>query len=201
MVRPTYTPTPSGPTRTPLPAIIQVHPRVVAGQLITAILIAVFGFGLAWVTQKILYNVLAKVHPEIQIFAARFAFIAIILAAILWILSVFNVNSATLATVLGSLGLALSLSAQDLFKNLVAGVYLLMERPFVVGDVITIGAYTGKVEVVDMRTVTLRTTDRQLVIVPNTLVMSQIVVRKLDTNSPVPLPPEEPPTEEPPPGK
>jgi small conductance mechanosensitive channel len=131
-----------------------------------------------------IYYVLARVHPEIQIFTARFAFIAILLAALLWILSVFHVNSATLATLLGSLGLALSLSAQDLFKNLVAGIYLLLERPFVVGDTITIGPHTGQVEVVDLRTITLRTEDHQLVIVPNTLVMSQIVVRKLNIPSP-----------------
>ncbi len=111
------------------------------------------------------------------------------------ILSVFDVNAATLATVLGTLGLALSLSAQDLFKNLIAGVYLLLEQPFMVGDVITIGTYTGQV-VVDMRTITLRTEDQQLVIVPNTLVMSQVVVRKLNRDQPsAPPPPEEgPPT-------
>ncbi len=196
---PTFTPTPTGPTRTPLPPIIRVQPRDIAGKFISAILIAVGGIGLAILGQKLVYNLLAHVHPVIQIFAARFTFIAILFSAILWILGVFNVNAATLATVLGSFGLALSLSAQDLFKNLVAGVYLLLERPFVVGDTITIGAYTGQVEVVDMRTITLRTTDGQLVIVPNTLVMSQIVVRKQNGIPPQEPPPAVTPAKEPPP--
>ncbi len=173
------TATPTVPTHTPFPAIIDVQPRQIAGTFLSVFLIGMFGVLAAWLAQKIVFRVLNHVHAQIQTFASRFTFIVIILASMLWILSVFDVNPATLATLIGSLGLALSLSAQDLFKNLVAGIYLLIERPFFVGDEITIGAFSGRVEVVDIRTISLRTQDDQLVIVPNTMVLSQIVVRKL----------------------
>ncbi len=185
------TTTPTGPTRTPLPAFIDVQPRRIAGSFLSAFLIGIFGILAAWLAQKIVFRVLFRVHAQIQTFASRFTFIGIIIASLLWILSVFNVNPATLATLIGSLGLALSLSAQDLFKNLVAGIYLLIERPFFVGDEITIGAFSGRVEVVDIRTISLRTEDDQLVIVPNTMVLSQIVVRKLHVS-----PKKEPPSPE-----
>jgi small conductance mechanosensitive channel len=85
-----------------------------------------------------------------------------------------------MATLIGALGLAVSLSLQDTAKNLVAGLYLLAERPFHVGDQITVRTFTGRVEFIDMRTTTLRTDDDQQVIIPNTIIMSEVVVKQSD---------------------
>ncbi len=187
----TFVPTPSGPTATPLAPIFEIHPRQVANKFISTILIAAAGLFFAWLGRRVVHNLLARAHPEIRMISTRFASISILVATGLWILSIFNVNPATLAAVLGSLGLALSLSAQELFKNLVAGVYLLLERPFSVGDEITIGTYTGTVVVIDMRTIILRTAENETVIVPNTLAMSQVVVRRRAAPPAPPAPPVE----------
>src|SRR5579871_601885 len=72
--------------------------------------------------------------------------VAILLARTLWallwtagflvILRLIGVGYTPLAAIVGVLGLAASLSLQTVLQNLVAGVYLLAERPFGIGDVI-----------------------------------------------------------------
>src|ERR687885_86199 len=54
------------------------------------------------------------------------------------------------------LGLAASLALQDVLKNFVAGVYLLVERPFRIGEWIKVRDYVGAVETIDVRTTVLR---------------------------------------------
>jgi len=103
-----------------------------------------------------------------------------VIGVILGALAALGVHIAALATVVGALGLALSLSLQDTAKNLVAGLYLLAEHPFHVGDQITVRTFTGRVEIIDMRTTTLRTEDGQQVIVPNTIIMSEVIVKQSD---------------------
>ena len=50
-----------------------------------------------------------------------------------------------LLTISASIGLAVGLGAQDLIRNLIAGVLMLFERPFLVGDMIGVGDHYGEV--------------------------------------------------------
>lgn len=126
-----------------------------------------------------MYRLLKNVHPEVRLFVSRLAFVGIIIGVLLWSLGVLQVNIATLATILGSIGLVLSLSSQDLVKNMIAGIYLLIERPFGVGDRITVGNYSGTVSIVDLRTTTLSAENGEEVIVPNSLILTEVVVKQL----------------------
>jgi small-conductance mechanosensitive channel len=73
---------------------------------------------------------------------------------------------------------ALSLALQDILKNIVAGVYLLIERPFVIGDYIAVDTYTGTIEDILIRVTRLRTTDGQLILIPNATLFTSPVVNK-----------------------
>ncbi|MDQ6748022.1 MAG: mechanosensitive ion channel family protein, partial [Candidatus Dormibacteraeota bacterium] len=57
----------------------------------------------------------------------------------------------------GLLGLAFGLAFQDILKNWISGVFLLLERPFRIGDEITVNNFTGIVETVRLRVTDLRT--------------------------------------------
>ena len=61
----------------------------------------------------------------------------------------------------------LGLAFQDLLRNVVAGAFLLVERPFRIGDVISIDDVTGAVVTVELRTTALRLADGRLAVVPN----------------------------------
>ena len=70
---------------------------------------------------------------------------------------------------------AISLSIQDVLKNFVAGIYLLLERPFRVGDRISIRTVTGEVQGIDIRTTMIRSDSGDLVLIPNSILFSDIL--------------------------
>jgi small-conductance mechanosensitive channel len=167
-------------TPTPLPAFIP-PPRVVAhnlvSHLINSAIILIIGGILVYLATRVTYILLSHIQVGVRVFATRLVGFGAWTGIILAILNEYQVQVATITAIIGSVGLALSLSSQDLLKNFIAGVYILLERPFVIGDEITLGSYTGQVEFVDLRTTKLRTSDGQEVIVPNTIIMSQVVTR------------------------
>jgi small conductance mechanosensitive channel len=77
----------------------------------------------------------------------------------------------------GGLGsLAIGLAFQDLLRNILAGIFLLIERPFRIGDWITVGDQSGSVQTIQLRTTALRTGDGKLAILPNLAAFSGTVV-------------------------
>jgi uncharacterized membrane protein AbrB (regulator of aidB expression) len=86
-----------------------------------ALLILEVGWGVGIQIRKLVCRVLKNVHPEVRLFVIRLAFVAIIIGGLLWSLGILEVNIATLATILGSIGLVLSLSSQDLVKKFDCG--------------------------------------------------------------------------------
>ncbi len=71
------------------------------------------------------------------------------------------------AIFLGFLSFAFSLAAQDLLKDLIAGVLILWEDHYAVGDVIFIGEQGGLVEKITLRVTQLRNLDGELITIPN----------------------------------
>jgi small-conductance mechanosensitive channel len=82
-----------------------------------------------------------------------------------WILTSFSV-----------VGIVVGLSLQDILKNFFAGVWVLVERPFRIGDAIEVSGFSGSVEEISFRTTQLRTDDGRQVIVPNGTFMTSAVV-------------------------
>ena len=69
---------------------------------------------------------------------------------------------------LGLFGVAVALGAQDLFKNLISGIMILMERRFTIGDIILVtGEVEGTVEQIGFRSTLIRRFDSTPVMVPN----------------------------------
>src|SRR5262249_12276664 len=87
--------------------------------------------------------------------------VGLIILAIVLILPSFGVDWTTLAALAGAVGIALSLAFQDLLRNFIAGIYILVERPFTLGDKITVQTapeqITGTVQSIELRISTIRT--------------------------------------------
>ncbi len=103
--------------------------------------------------------------------------------AALAVLYQFGVGLTPLTAFIGVVGLAASLSLQQVLQNLVAGVYLLAERPFAIRDTIyVIGPngvnHEGRVEDIQMRTTHLRSRDNELILVPNAAIFGGVVTNR-----------------------
>ena len=90
-----------------------------------------------------------------------------ILGAFIVMGSIFNVNIAALATGLGIGGIALAMASKESLENLLGSFTIFFDKPFTVGDIVTVGAVTGTVEKVGFRSTRVRTFDKSLVTVPN----------------------------------
>ncbi len=92
------------------------------------------------------------------------------------ILSVLGVPWAALATFFGFFGLGLSASLADIIKSVIAGAYLLIERPYRLGYTLTVRGHEGVVEEMRLRTTYLRLKDGRTLIVPNSIMMTEAIV-------------------------
>ena len=87
--------------------------------------------------------------------------------AILVVSSAFDLENENLWALMGAVGVAIGLAFKDLIGSLIAGVILLMDEPFQVGDRIAFGGYYGEVNAMGLRSVRLVTLDDNLVTIPN----------------------------------
>jgi small conductance mechanosensitive channel len=99
-----------------------------------------------------------------------------LLVAVLAGLTASGLNINVLLTFGGLASLAIGLAFQDLLRNILAGIFLLIERPFRIGDWIIVGDQAGSVQTIQLRTTALRTADGRLAILPNLAAFSGTVV-------------------------
>jgi small-conductance mechanosensitive channel len=89
-----------------------------------------------------------------------------------------GVNASALAVFGGALGIGLGFGLQDIVKNFVAGLIILVERPIQVGDSIELGDVTGEVAEIRGRATVVQTNDDIYLIVPNSKFISETVVNR-----------------------
>jgi len=94
--------------------------------------------------------------------------IIVIILGTVAILELWGIKVGPVIAGLGLFGIAVALGAQDLFKNLISGIMILMERRFVIGDVIHVsGEAVGTVEQIGFRSTLIRKFDSKVVTIPN----------------------------------
>jgi small-conductance mechanosensitive channel len=91
------------------------------------------------------------------------------------IFAIFSPPFNTIIAISASAGLAVGLGAQDLIKNVIAGILILMDRPFRVGDMIQVGDHYGEVRNIGLRSTRVQTFDDSSVTLPNSLVLGEAV--------------------------
>lgn len=96
------------------------------------------------------------------------ALIALILLGIQQVFGVWNVDMTALLASAGLVGLAIGMASKDTLSDIIAGVLILIDRPYSVGDVIQIDKETrGKVIQVGIRTTRIQRKDNVQIIIPN----------------------------------
>ena len=116
-----------------------------------------------------------RLDINLSVLISRFIYLCALGIGVFIILAVWDVQLVVPVTVLGAVTLAISFSIQDILKNLVAGVYILVERPFRIGDEIMVDKYIGEVEDIHMRVTTLRTISGEQVLIPNSIIFGSAV--------------------------
>ena len=87
-----------------------------------------------------------------------------------------GVDQSSLVTILGTIGLALSLALQDSLSSVANGVLILINKPFSAGDYICVDGVEGNVQSISVLSTRLLTTDNKLLVIPNSRVSSNTVI-------------------------
>lgn len=85
------------------------------------------------------------------------------------ILLEFDYNLSGIITGLGLGSVVIAFAAQDIAKNIFAGLSIFVDRPFEIGDFIECGTYIGTVEDIKFRTTKIRTLENTVITIPNTV--------------------------------
>jgi len=147
--------------------------------LLPAILLA----GLFWFVLRVVLGVLdralgraSRVDTGVQQLILRFARVVVLSIAGIVVLDELGVAVAPFVAGLGIAGIAIGFAAQDTVQNLIAGVTIILDRPFQVGDNIELHDTFGTVEEITLRTTRVRTLDNQMAILPNANVISEKII-------------------------
>ena len=103
-----------------------------------------------------------------------------------------GIREAAIAVVLGAGALAITLSMQDLLRNVVAGVYVAIERPFKIGSRVKVMDQTGTIEDIGVRVTRMKADDGSEIMVPNLVFFTMPVVRLEAVEAEVLEPPTDP---------
>ena len=105
----------------------------------------------------------------------------VIIATILLILSVWGINTTTLLAGAGIMALVIGLGAQSLIADILAGIFIVIESKFVVGDIVVIEGWRGKVISIGIRTTELQDIGGNIKIINNSEIRSIINQTKLQS--------------------
>lgn len=108
-----------------------------------------------------------KLDEAVARFLAALLQYAVLAAAVVAALGSVGVETTSLVAILGSAALAVGLALQGSLANFASGVMVLIFRPFTIGDVITAGGHTGKVDEIGLFATVMITPDNQKIIIPN----------------------------------
>ena len=146
--------------------------------ILSAVIILIVCFFIIRFANKALKKALAKSKLE----KGLCGFLSSALRIALWAVSVvivagsLGIDTASLVAVLSVAGLALSLAIQGIAANLFSGVTLLVTKPFVSGDYVSIGGMEGTVQSIGLFHTTVLTLDNRMVFVPNSEITSSKVL-------------------------
>ena len=119
------------------------------------------------ITEKALSTSKLQVSNLLKSFFSNVVSKTVFLVGLLIAISSIGVSIGPLLAGVGVLGFVIGFALQDTLSNFAAGVMILLYRPYDVGDVVSAGGVTGKVEAMSLVSTTILTPDNQVMIVPN----------------------------------
>jgi len=121
-------------------------------------------------------------EPEIIGLLARLARWIVIVVGLLVALEQVNFDVTTFVAGLGVTGLTIGFALQDIARNFVAGLIMLIRKPFRVGQAVQVAGQAGVVEDLNSRDTVVRTWDGESVIIPNLDVLSGAITNYSDAD-------------------
>ena len=147
-------------------------------KLVTAMVVLVLAVLVAGLISRTVVRALKRreTDPELTILFGKVVRWTVIILGSALALEQIDFDLTAFLTGLGIIGFTVGFAIQDVSKNFVAGLLLLLEQPFDIGDAIEVGEFAGTVLTVELRDTELRTFDGRHVLIPNADVFTNPIV-------------------------
>lgn len=123
----------------------------------------------------------AQLNPTLRPLLLQITKLGLLLLIIITVLATLGVQTGAMITFLGTAGLAIGLALQGTLSNVAAGIVILLQRPFKVGDTLNVSGNIGRVLAIGLVATEFQTPDGLYMIAPNSYVWTN-VVRNLSRN-------------------
>lgn len=150
-------------------------------------LVALAILAIAWAISKIASNIIKKsigrtsTQGHVDILIARTVSAVILGIGLILALGEIGVNFTGLLTALGLVSVAIGFALREVLSNLFAGIILLLQHPFTIGDQVLIGNEEGRVENVRISDTQVLTYKGERVFIPNRTVFSSPIINYTST--------------------
>lgn len=145
-----------------------------AGHCLRIFILIIGGIPFIFWMSKILAALCSKHFSQhVGMLVGRIIFYSGLLVIFVTVLQELGFNVVALLGAAGVLGVAIGFASQTAVSNIISGFFLLLERPFSIGDIIKSGDIVGYVESIDLLSVHVRTSDNKLVRLPNEAMLKQ----------------------------
>jgi small-conductance mechanosensitive channel len=146
--------------------------------LIIALIIFVASVYLAGLVRKLVKNTarIRNTDPELRQLLGTVIYWTLLVLGTTAALNQVGFDLTAFLTGLGIVGFTIGFAIQDVSKNFIAGLLLLVQQPFDIGDAIEVAGFGGTVVAVDLRATEMKTFDGRLVQIPNADVFTNAVI-------------------------
>lgn len=136
------------------------------------VVIVAYFFG-KFLTKVISFRLARKqVHQEVMILVERSVFLG---TMVLGVIIAFKIVGINLESLFGFMGLGIGLALKDLLSNFIAGVLILTQKKFKIGDMVNVDGKSGKITEIDSRVTEIRSFDGTNLIIPNATMLNAVV--------------------------
>src|ERR1700752_3570038 len=156
---------------------LQQKAATVGVQIVGAIVLYIVGRALISLVVKAVQRMLTgqKIEPTVLRFSGNTIAVILNITLVVAILGYFGVQTTTFAALIAAAGLAIGTAWAGLLANFAAGAFLLVLRPFKVGDFISAGGVTGTVHEIGLFVTSFDTPDNVRTFVGNNKIFSDTI--------------------------
>lgn len=158
--------------------------------IIRVILILVIGIPVLRLVRRLIRRLIKdKLSAQSEQLIVRAVYYTGILILLVTLLNEFGFKLSALLGAAGVFGIAIGFASQTSVSNIISGIFLISEKPFVIGDLIQVGNTTGTIASIDLLSIKIKTPDNCFVRVPNeTMIKTEVInitrfpVRRININ-------------------
>lgn len=145
--------------------------------IIEAIILFVIGYMICRYIRAFVIHILDRsdVDPSAKTFISEIVFFFCLAIVSIVALGAAGVAAATLAAAFGGIGLAIALGLKDNIGNVASGIFILIFRPFKVGDYIQVSGSEGTVSDIRIMYTLLSTLGNQMIVIPNSSMINSVI--------------------------